>query len=159
MVGLSDRRCDKRVARYRFQNQPGLEGPPASRQWMHRDGKESSNYGRRALLAWCDRCHNRRLGHELERRLVSPAATWCSREDRVRLASFGGRIVHAGLNCLLAKHHRTSRISRQSNDRFWLRTVLTTPDKQRPLYPRQPTLQPACPLSRRWRPLYPRKQT
>jgi len=39
--------------------------------------------------------------------------------------------------------------------RFWLGTVLTAPDKLRPLYPQQQTLQPACPLSRRWRPLYP----
>ncbi len=76
---------------------------------------------RRALLAWCDQCHDRRLGHELERRLAPPAATWRSRVDRVRLAPFGGRIVHAGLNCLPAQHYRTSRISRQSNDRFWLR--------------------------------------
>ncbi len=30
--------------------------------------------------------------------------------------------------------------------RFWLGTVLTAPDKQRPLYPRQQTMQPACPL-------------
>ena len=37
------------------------------------------------------------------------------------------------------------------NVRLWLGTVLTGPDKQRPLYPRQQTLQPACPLSRRWR--------
>ncbi len=38
-----------------------------------------------------------------------------------------------------------------SNVCCWLGTVLTAPDKQRPLYPQQQTLQPACPLSRRWR--------
>ena len=123
MVELSDRRCDKRVARYRFHSEPGLDVPPASRQWMHPNGKESSNYGRRALPAWCDRCHNRCFGHELERRLAPSAATWRSRVDRVRLARFGAGIAHAGLNCLLAQHYRTSRISRQSNDRFWLNRV------------------------------------
>ncbi len=37
------------------------------------------------------------------------------------------------------------------NVRLWLTTVLTAPDKQCPLYPRQPTSQPARPLSHRFR--------
>jgi hypothetical protein len=35
----------------------------------------------------------------------------------------------------------------RTNVRFWLRTVLTAPDKQSPLYPQQQTSKPARPLS------------
>ncbi len=46
-----------------------------------------------------------------------------------------------------------------SNVSSWLRTVLTAPDKQRPVFPQQPTFQVARPLSSRLRLLYPQEQT
>ena len=46
-----------------------------------------------------------------------------------------------------------------SNDRSWLGTVLTAPDKPRPLIPQQATFANRCPLSCRFRPLNPQQQT
>jgi len=44
-------------------------------------------------------------------------------------------------------------MNRGSNVSSWLTTVLTAPDKLRPLYPQQPTFAGRCPLSCRFRPL------
>ncbi len=48
---------------------------------------------------------------------------------------------------------------RLSNVRSWLGTVLTAPDKKRPLYPQQPTFAGRCPLSCLFRPLCPHNRT
>ncbi len=46
-----------------------------------------------------------------------------------------------------------------SNVRLWLGTVLTAPDKLRPLFPQQPTFECRSPLFGEIRPLHTQQQT